>query len=70
MVSIPFALASMALTVWINDVPDWQKGGDLVDPNSGRSASAHGGRDWFGSRIRTYILRSQIPLRRLLRHPE
>ena len=48
MVSIPFALASMALTVWINDVPDWQKGGDLVDPNSGRSASAHGGRDWFG----------------------
>ena len=47
MVSIPFALASMALTVWINDVPDWQKG-LVVDPNSGRSASAHGGRDWFG----------------------
>ena len=30
MVLIPIALASMALTVWINEVPDWQKGGALA----------------------------------------
>ena len=30
MVLIPIALASMTLTVWINEVPDWQKGGALA----------------------------------------
>ena len=30
MVLIPIAVASMALTVWVNDVPDWQKGGSLA----------------------------------------
>jgi hypothetical protein len=30
MVLVPIAFASMALTVWINDVPDGQKGGALA----------------------------------------
>ena len=27
---VPIAFASIALTVWINDVPDWRKGGVLA----------------------------------------
>ena len=30
MVLIPVVVPSMALTVWINDVPDWQKGDALA----------------------------------------
>ncbi len=30
MVLIPIVVPSMALTVWINDVPHWQKGGALA----------------------------------------